>query len=412
MNEILDLLERHEKWRKDCLNLCAAENAMSPSARSLLSSDLTQRYGDYSGRDLNARRYFGTRDIVVLEKYIASLAEEILRARFVELRPLSGHIAGNSIIMGLCNPGDLVLELSREDGGHRIATKLASSPLISLTVEYLHFNPCSYNVDVEKTILHVRNKRPRLIILGSSNFLFPHPVKEISEGLREFPETILAYDASHVLGLIAGRCFQDPLAEGAHIVIAGTQKSFPGPQGGLIYSNSEKLMESISSTLYPSLISNHHLARLPSLGIALLEMKYFGRAYAEQVIKNAKTLGASLVKNEVPVVASDHGFTNSHVILIPTISIGDAEILGRQLEDANIIVTAVRLPEQLGGHAIRIGVAEVTRCGADETTMTEIANILAEALFRRAPTEKTRNDVKELSTTLKKAKYTLEPNCS
>lgn len=406
MDEIIKLIENHEEWREECLNLCAAENAMSPIARRLLSSDLTQRYGDYSGRDLNSRRYFGTREIIKLEKHVASLASEIFQANFVELRPLSGHIAGDSIIMGLCNPGDLILELSREDGGHRIATKLASSPLVSLRVEYLPFDPFSYNVDVEKTLALINKKRPRLIILGSSNFLFPHPIKDIAIGLRVHPETILVYDASHVLGLIAGGCFQDPLTEGAHIVIAGTQKSFPGPQGGIIYSNNNELMELISSSLYPALISNHHLARLPSLGVTLLEMKYFGKIYAKQVIKNAKTLGRSLVDNGVPVVAPDHGFTNSHLILIPTAGIDDAESIGRRLEEVNIIVTAVRLPKELGGEALRVGVAEVTRHGADETRIKEIANILTDVLFRRSSPKKIRSEVKKISANLKEAEYT------
>jgi glycine hydroxymethyltransferase len=406
MDGIIELLENHEKWRKECLNLCAAENAMSPGARNLLSSDLTQRYGDYTGRDLDSRRYFGTKEIIKLEKYVSSLAAEIFRARFVELRPLSGHIAGDSLILSLCRPGDLVLELSREAGGHRIATKLASAPLISLNVGYLPFNPISYNVDVEKTLAFVRNKRPRMIILGSSNFLFPHPIKELSYGLKEFPETILAYDASHVLGLIAGGYFQDPLSEGAQVVIAGTQKSFPGPQGGLIYGDDEELMRLISSAVYPSLISNHHLARLPSLGIALLEMKYFGKAYSEQVIKNAKALGASLVEKGIPVLAPDYGFTESHTILIPTIDIGNAEMIGRRLENANIIVNAVRLPEQLGGQALRIGVSEITRNGAVESIMEEVANILAFAIFERASLVKIRDDVIELSAKLGNVQFT------
>jgi glycine hydroxymethyltransferase len=396
-NQIYDLLERHERWRASCLNLCAAENALSPAVRRLLNSDLTQRYGDYTGRDLRARRYFGTRDVVELEDAVASLAAQVFRSRYVELRPLSGHTAGNAVMMSLCQPGDLVLELGRHSGGHRLATKLAASPLISLRVEFLPFDPVAFNVDVERTLNLVHQHRPRLIILGASNFLFPSPVRELAEGLREYPETVLAYDASHVLGLIAGGHFQDPLAEGAQVVLAGTQKSFPGPQGGLIYSDSEDMMEAVSSSLYPSLISNHHLARLPSLGLALLEMKSWGAAYADQVIRNARALGAVLAVRGVPVVAADRGYTASHTILLATAKLGEAEGLGRRLEEANVIVTSIRLPETLGGSGLRVGVAEVTRRGADEALMDEIAQILSDILLSRQSTNQVRAQVEVLT---------------
>jgi glycine hydroxymethyltransferase len=407
-DQLNHLVQRHESWRANCLNLCAAENAMSPAVRGLLNSDLAQRYGDYTGRDLRARRYFGTREVVELEETVAALAAQVFHARHVELRPLSGHTAGNAVIMSLCQPGDLVLELGRHSGGHRLATKLATSPLISLQVRFLPFDPVAFNVDVERTLELVKQHHPKLIILGASNFLFPSPLQELADGLREFPDTTLVYDASHVLGLIAGGRFQAPLVEGAQVVLAGTQKSFPGPQGGLIYSDTEDLMEMISSSLYPSLISNHHLARLPSLGLALLEMRRWGPAYADQVIRNAKALGEALITRNVPVVAADRGYTESHMILLPTVGLGDVEELGHRLEEANAIVTAVRLPQELGGAGLRVGVAEVTRRGADETLMDEIAQVLANVLLRHQPITHVKAQVESLSKHLQALRFTLE----
>ena len=394
------LVRRHEDWRQDCLNLCAAENAMSPTARRLLCSDLAQRYGDYTGRDLRARKYYGTREIVELEEAVAALARQVFRAQYVELRPLSGHVAGDAVMMALCRPRDAILELGRRDGGHRLATKLASSPMVDLRVEFLPFDPVTFNVDVSRTMDMVRELHPRLIILGASNFLFPNPVQELAGRLSEFPETILVYDASHVLGLIAGGRFQDPLREGAQLVLAGTQKSFPGPQGGLIYSNSEPLMEQIGATIYPALISNHHLARLPSLGVALAEMKAWGADYADQVIRNARALGTALADQQVPLVAGHRGFTASHTVLIRTANIGTASELGHLLESANIIVTAIRLPEELGGEGLRLGVAELTRRGADEASMIRIAELVGDVLLKRQSAEGARGPVSALAAQL------------
>ena len=89
-DRIRNLMQRHEDWRARCLNLCAAENAMSPAVRAMLNSDLAGRYGDCTGRDLRARRYFGTREVVEIEETVASLASDVFRARYVERRASPG----------------------------------------------------------------------------------------------------------------------------------------------------------------------------------------------------------------------------------------------------------------------------------------------------------------------------------
>jgi glycine hydroxymethyltransferase len=394
---IISLLRQHESWRASCINLVAAENAMSPIVASLLSSDLARRYGDYAGRDLRARRYWGTQFIVELEIEVAELAKKVFHARFVELRPLSGHVASICVIVALCKPGDLVFELGQDEGGHRVATKFAASKLIDLEVEYLPFDEKAFNVDVEGCLELVRRRRPRLIIVGGSNFLFPVPLRELSNGLRDFPETTLAYDASHVLGLIAGGAFQDPLKEGADLVLGGTQKSFPGPQGGLIYSDLEDLIDEISHSVHPSILSNHHLARLPSLGLALLEMKLWGAEYAGKVISNAQLLAQALIDQQIPVLGSDGAYTQSHTIVINTCSLGSNDELGRRLEQVGIIVTAMRIPKSMGGFGLRLGTNEITRRGATEEQMEDVARLIADAIFERRSLDSVREDVHKMS---------------
>lgn len=406
---ILGALDEHEAWRASCLNLVAAENAMSPLARSLLSSDMAQRYGDYTGRDLRARKYLGTDRIVALEEEVGALARQVFQADFVELRPLSGHIAGNSVMMALCQPGDLVFEMGPDDGGHRLATKFASAPLIDLDVEFLPFDYKSFNIDVERTLDQVRRRRPRLVLVGASNFLFPVPLAELANGLSEYPETLLVYDASHVLGLIAGGLFQAPLSDGARLVLAGTQKSFPGPQGGIIYTDEAPLIDSVSTAVYPAMLSNHHLARLPSLGIALLEMKIWGAEYADRVVQNAQKLANRLVEQQVPVVGDlDRGvYTESHTVLINTRDIGAAPALGKQLEEVGVVVTSIRLPAPLGGAGLRIGTNEITRRGATEQHVTAIARTIADVLLGRRPRDVVRGEVRDLASDLSQYEFAL-----
>jgi len=276
------------------------------------------------------------------------LACEVFGAKYVELRPISGHVAGACVIMGLTKPGDIVLEVSPYLGSHRLATKLAFAPLIDLDVRFLPLDPLRYAIALDKTLEMVGELHPRLVILGSSGFLFPHPVKELGEALQRYSETILAYDASHVFGLIAGKRFQDPLSEGARIVFGSTHKTLPGPQGGIILSNENELMEQITETVYPGQVTNHHVFRLPALGMCLLEMKQWGSKYVDQIIANSQTLGQAIQCRGVEVVNRDGCFSQSHTLIVETASYGPVQEIVSRLEEANIIVTTARLPEELG----------------------------------------------------------------
>ncbi len=375
-----ELVAAHEAWRGRTVNLIASENALSPAVRAALQSDLVQRYADYTGRDLSARHYRGNRYIELIEREAVRIAQETFRAEHVELRPISGHVAGAAVLMGLCRPGDLVLEPGRDGGGHREGGKLATSPLVPLEIQYLPFDPARYNVDVAATLRLIEERRPRLVILGSSNFLFPHPVSAIAEALKSHPDTLLVYDASHVMGFLAAGRFQDPLREGADLVFGSTHKTLPGPQGGIIFSNRGDLMDTISQATYPALVTNHHPFRIPALALALLEMQQWGAAYADQIVANAQALGVALEAEGVPCVRVDGRYSRSHTLLACVARFGTGPVIAERLEEAGIITTAAHLPEYWGGEGIRIGVQEITRRGATEKDMTPLARWMAQAI--------------------------------
>lgn len=382
------ILTAHEDWRRQCANLIASENATSDQVRALLNSDLSHRYGDYLGRDLSKRKYFGNTYIKELEKEVTDLASELFRASEIELRTISGHVAGICVLMGLLNPGDVVLEVGGDGGGHRLAAKFAESPLIDLDVQFLPFDGARYNIDLERlnTVIHAR--RPRMVILGSSNFLFPHPVREIKSMLSGIPSAILAYDASHVMGLVAAGRFQDPLREGADIVFGSTHKTLPGPQGGIIFSDNKDLMERVSAAVYPAVVTNHHLARLPSLGMAFLEMLSFGGEYADAIVRNAEALAESLEKHGVEAVSYEGRHTESHTILVKVSPYGNGSDVAAYLEQCGIIVTNAKLPVQHGIEGLRVGVQEVTRFGADEECMSALGALMAEGIRKtKSPLE-------------------------
>ncbi len=382
------LLARHEAWRANCLNLIASENVLSPAVRAALDSDLIHRYADYTGRDLGARRYRGTRYVVEIEREVERLARQVFRAEYVELRAIAGHLAGAGVLMALCKPGDMVLEIGRDGGGHREAGKFAASELAHLEVRHLPIDADRYNVDPVAAAALIAEVRPRVVILGSSNFVFPHPVREIRAAVNVVPGCYLVYDASHVMGLLAGRRFQDPLGEGADVVFGSTHKTFFGPQGGIVFTNREDLITRISDVVYPGLVTNHHPFRMPALGIALAEMLEFGPAYAEQVIANSQALGEALVAESIPVVtdgSTPPRYSASHTLMLRVADFGTADAMALQLEAAGIITTGGLLPDALGGQGIRVGTQEMTRRGLRQADMARVAGFIAEALRDERP---------------------------
>jgi len=408
---MVQLVDGHEGWRRECINLTASENALSSSVRRYLNCDLVQRYGDYTARDLSARRYQGNKWIERIERAVAQLAGELFGAKYVELRAISGHIAGAAVLMGLTGPGDIVLEVGRDGGGHRLAAKLALAPLIDLQVHFLPFDPFTYNIDLDRTLKMVEELRPCMVVLGSSSFLFPHPVRELSEALQRYPQTLLVYDASHVFGLIAGGRFQNPLAEGARVVFGSTHKTLPGPQGGIILSNEDELMDRIVEALYPALVTNHHLFRLPALGVCLLEMKRWGAYYADQIIANAQALGQEIQSRGIDVVGYLGRFSQSHTILVRTVPYGSSKEIATRLEEANIIVTAARLPEELGIEGVRIGTQEITRLGAREDDMEPLAELLLDVITGRKSPVEVLPLAKEYARQFQNCRFTWNRNC-
>lgn len=369
------LIDEHEAWRATTLNLIASENLISPAVQQALANDLVGRYTDYTGRDLTARRYRGNRYVVEIEQEAEALAKSLFGASEVDLRAISGHIAGACVILGLCEAGDTILEVGSTGGSHRMAAKFAERSPVGLTTEFLPFDEARWNVDLSAALAMIEAKKPKMVILGSSAFLFPHPVREIAAAVHATLGAVLVYDGSHVMGLMAGGKFQQPLAEGADVVYGSMHKTLPGPQGGIIYSNSADLMDRIAKAIYPPLVTNHHSFRMPALSLAFAEMLNYGARYAAQVIINAQTLGAALTSRGAAPLSVDGHYTESHTLLVPAGA--DAS---ERLEACGIICGAFRVPAALGGTGLRIGSQELTRQGAVEGDMEVAADLIAAGL--------------------------------
>jgi len=321
--------------------------------------------------------YHGTRYIDRIEELVGYLARKLFRCEHVNHIPVSGTLA-NLIMMDAClRPGDVLAAVSVLDGGHSSFKECSRVRGVSMVP--LPFDEETYNIDVDASIRLIHRISPKLVLLGASEFLFPHPVAELRDAVSEV-NGILAYDSAHVLGLIAGGKFQDPLREGAEIVTGSTHKTFFGPQGGIILCK-RQFSEAIDNSAL-KLVNNHHINRVAALAAALCEMLEFGEKYAEQTVRNAKALAESLYERGINVLCPDLGFTESHQVLFD-VGKGKAKNITGILEDANIITNPTPLPHDnsdMDMSGVRLGVQEITRLGMKESEMVFIAELISKVL--------------------------------
>ncbi|MHC1600249.1 MAG: serine hydroxymethyltransferase [Candidatus Methanospirareceae archaeon] len=400
---IVDAVRKHHELYTNALPLIASENITSNTVRTLLASDLSHRYAE---GDVGSRFYQGCKYIDVIEKKAIRYAKELFDAEHVNVKPISGVNANIAALFALTSPRDRMMALSISDGGHISHSKYSAPAMRNLALETFPFDANEMNIDVAEMVKEIKQKKPSLLLFGGSLFLFPHPVSEAREAADEVGAKIV-YDASHVLGLIAGNKFQDPLREGADVIASSTHKTFPGPQGAILLCK-EKLKEKIERAVFPGTVSNHHLHHVAGLAVALAEMMQFGEAYAAQTITNAKVLAQCLYEVGFDVLCEHNGFTESHQIAINVLKDGGGAAVAEQLERANIITNKNLLPfdkDPDKPSGIRLGVQELTRLGMEESEMKEIASFIERVVIAKADVNKVKAEVKELRKGFQDAKY-------
>lgn len=386
------------------MNMIASENVSSPSLRKIVASDLMHRYGEYEKHDLESRWDEDNALIIEIERTVRNLARDLFDVEYVDLRPISGHLAILSCICAFARPRTTVFEIAGFDGGHEWSSFAGNIPIVNYRPEFYPFDSKDWNIDVDAAANKIRKKKPSVLIFGSSFYLFPNPIRELRSVAAEVGATIVC-DEAHVLGLIAGKQWPNPLREGGHVMSGSTHKSFPGPQKGIVMTNSTKHANKIANAIYPSLLTNHHLMNVAALGYALAEMLNWGKKYARQTVKNAKSFGAALVEEGFDVVAEHRGFTQSHQVLIRT----DKRLPGRKaaklLEKANIITNKMELRNANG---IRTGTSELTRIGMQEAEMKEVAHFYREVLLERKDPQEVARHVRSFVSRFGKICYSFD----
>ncbi len=376
VQEFKNLTKEHTSWMKNSLNLIASENITSNAVRELVSSDLSHRYAEGLPGE---RLYQGCGYIDAIEEKTIDLTKQLFKADHANVQPTSGVVSNLASFFALAKPNDRLMSIDVPEGGHISHANVSAAGIRGLKISSVPMDTDIMNVDIDKTQKKIREIEPKIVVLGGSLFPFPHPVKEVTEAAHEVGAKVV-YDAAHVLGLIAGNQFQDPVKEGADIITGSTHKTFPGPQGGLILCK-EEFHKKIDNAVFPGLVSNHHLHHVAALGVATAETLEFGEDYARQTVKNAKALAESLNELGFNVLWEDQGFTQSHQVVMDVKELGDVSKMAVTLEQNNIILNKNLLPwdnvnDSDDPSGIRLGTQEITHRGFKEDNMKDVAEFI------------------------------------
>ncbi len=395
--KVLDLVVKHNMWRKrECINLIASENVMSPLAMLFYLNDMMHRYAE--GKPFK-RFYQGLVYVDEVEVATMKIIGSLLETEYVDLRPISGTTANASAFRAFTSPGDKAVVVPVQAGAHVSHTRYGTLGALGVEQVEMPFDVEEWNIDVDGARKVIEEAKPKIVILGGSLYLFQHPTKEIAE-IAHSVGAKLIYDAAHVLGLIMGRVWRNPLKEGADILTSSTHKTFPGPQGGLIATVTKEDYKRIGKVVFPMFVSNHHLHRLAAMAVTGVEMKLYGETYARQIQRNARALAEALAEEGFKVVAENKGYTESHQVVVDVKEQGGGTKIAKLLEEANIILNKNMLPwdrpeDVKNPSGLRIGVQEVTRWGMLEEDMKVIARLMRKIVFDNVDPKEVRREVIE-----------------
>ena len=369
---------------RDCFNLNPATNVMNPRAEAALAAGLGSRPSlGYPGDKYET----GLEAIEEIEVIAAELSARVFNARYAEIRVGSGAQANLYGFMALAEPGDAIIAPPPEIGGHVTHHREGCAGLFGLTTHAAPVNADGYTVDLGALRDLARKVRPRVITLGGSLNLYPHPVGKVREIADEVGAYVL-FDAAHQCGLIAGGVWDDPLEQGAHLMTMSTYKSLGGPAGGLIVTNEPGIARRLDAIAFPGMTANFDAGTSAALAISLLDWMEYGPAYAQAMVDLARALAAALENEDLPVFHGAGGATHSHQFAVEAAAYGGGQAAAKTLRKAGFLACGIGLPvAPVEGdmNGLRFGTPELVRRGVTPDHAPELAALIARALRSEDP---------------------------
>jgi glycine hydroxymethyltransferase len=385
--------------RKPSLNLFPIENRLSPRAAAALATDAVNRY-PYSETEVAV--YGDVTGLADVYDYCVDLTKRFYGAQHAFVQFLSGLHTMHTVLTAVTPPGGRVMVLAPEDGGHYATVTICKG--FGYQVDHLPFDRPRLEIDHTALAARMAEHPADVIYLDYSTALrFPD-----ARALRAAaPDAVICLDASHLLGLLPAAPQSLVLDGGFDSISGSTHKTVPGPQKGLLVTNSDALAGKVAARI-PFTASSSHSATVGSLAITLEELLPHRFDYARQVIANARELAHQLAGRGFDVPGEAFGYTETHQVWLHLPEDSTPHAWGRLLTRTDIRSTTVVLPSNARS-GLRLGTQELTRWGMKEQDMAAVAELLARLLLRGEPPRRVAADVAELARAFPGVAYTEQP---
>ncbi len=387
--EVFSAIENERKRQEDSTELIASENFVSLAVLKAQGSVLTNKYAEgYPGK----RYYGGCLNVDKVEEIARERAKELFHCRFANVQPYSGSTANMAAIRSVLNPGDRIMGMSVNGGGHLshgYALSFSGRDYVSQSYDV---DKDTFLLDYDAILRQAREFRPKLIVCGASAYSRRIDFK----AFRKIADDVGAYlmaDIAHIAGLVATGEHESPIGI-ADIVTSTTHKTLRGPRGGLILTNDEELAKKIDKNVFPGIQGGPLEHVIAAKAVAFgedLTQEY--RDYIHQVVLNAQAMAGEFMKMGYEVLT---GGTDNHLFLIDVLSSRGITGMEAQklLESVHITANRNSIPfdtqKPYISSGIRIGTPAMTTRGFKEKEFVQIAHLIDEAI-------RSKDDLKALS---------------
>jgi glycine hydroxymethyltransferase len=374
------LIKEEEKRQKTGLELICSENYVSPAVMEAMSSVLNNKYSEgYPG----ARYYGGNEVMDKIESEAIDRAKRLFKAGHANVQPHAGAPANIATYFGLCKPGDTILGMDLSHGGHLThghpVTHIAK---VFRFVRYKMKSVETGEIDYDEMRRVAKAERPRVVLAGFSAY----PRELNYEAMRAIATEVGAYavaDMAHIAGLIAGGAARNPFDDGFDVILTTTHKSLRGPRGGLILTATPELGKQIDKAVFPGFQGGPIMQMVAAKAVAFKEaLQPEFRAYAAQIVKNAKAMAARLMEQGVKLVTNG---TDNHLMLADAVASfgrhgGEIQTV---LDEVGITLNKNMIADDkrpaMSPSGIRLGTPALTTRGMTEAEMRQVADFIVRA---------------------------------
>jgi glycine hydroxymethyltransferase len=382
-DEVFGLIDREVERQNTTIQLIASENFTSPAVLRATGSVLTNKYSEgYPGK-----RYYGGNEVIdEVETVAIERAKALFGAPHANVQPHAGANANMGVYLALLDPGDTVLGLRLDQGGHLTHGSPVNASGKLYRFQSYGVTPSDERIDLDQVRDLALEHRPKIIVTGATAYprvIDPAPFRQIADEVG----ALFMFDAAHVAGLIAGGQHPNPMEHGADIMTFTTHKTLRGPRGGAILCTAE-LAEAIDKSIFPGLQGGplDHVIAAKAIAFAEAATPEF-KEYAAQVVRNAAALAEALAGHGLRLVS---GGTDNHLLLVDLRSF-DPDLSGKKarlaLDRAGISLNENTVPDDPRPpyitSGLRIGTPAVTTQGMTEPDMATIAALIHRVLVGR-----------------------------